>query len=56
MPAQKATVPRAETSDFDQELQYLYERKAAIDAVIASLEEYERYWSVPAPTPQLKTA
>jgi hypothetical protein len=42
--AKKRTVP-VETgrSSYQRELEYLYARKSAIDSLIASLEEYERY-------------
>lgn len=55
MPDDKAATP-PRYSDFRRELQYLYARKDAIDALIESLEEYERYRSVPDPRLQLKTA
>jgi hypothetical protein len=32
-----------EIGDFERQLELLYARKALIDALIASLEEYDRY-------------
>ncbi len=37
------------TREFRKELKYLYDRRAAIDSLIRSLEEYDRYQ----PRPQL---
>lgn len=45
--AKKNPVTFAAIRDFQKELEYLYARKSAIDSLIASLEEYERYRAVP---------
>jgi hypothetical protein len=45
----------AET-DYERQLEYLYARRSAIDALIESLEEYERYRETRPVTAELKTA
>ncbi len=45
-----------ETTDVERELEFLYERRDVINALIASLEEYDRYGSGPGPRQQRKTA
>ena len=55
-PAKKSPVTIDRSKDYARELEYLYARKTAIDSLIASLEEYERYRVTP-PTPgQRKSA
>lgn len=39
------TVTPQETRDVERELDFLYARRDAINALIASLEEYDRYRS-----------
>ncbi len=45
-----------ETRDVEQELDFLYARRDAINALIASLEEYDRYRSTASPRQQLRSA
>ncbi len=45
-----------ETLDIERELEFLYARRDAINALIASLEEYDRHWSGPVPRLQRKLA
>jgi hypothetical protein len=56
MPDSKVDTPPTVSHEFDEELQYLYARKAAVDALIASLEQYRQYQHVPGPRSQRKTA
>jgi len=53
--AKKAS-PLKPVRDYQRELEYLYARKSAIDSLIASLEEYDRYRFVPPSGGQRKTA
>jgi hypothetical protein len=41
--AKKKTVTIDTVRDYQRELEFLYARKSAIDGLIESLEEYERY-------------
>ena len=41
--AKKAPVVMAPVGAYQKELQYLYERRMAIDTLIESLQTYERY-------------
>ncbi|HUB32232.1 MAG TPA: hypothetical protein VMA31_04355 [Bryobacteraceae bacterium] len=50
------TVKPHEIGDFERQLEFLYARREAIDALIASLEEYDRYRCVPDPPQQRKLA
>ena len=45
-----------DTTDVERELEFLYARRDVINALISSLEEYDRYWSGPAPGQQRKSA
>jgi hypothetical protein len=45
----------AET-DYERQLEYLYARRSAIDTLIESLEEYERYRETRPLPVELKTA
>jgi hypothetical protein len=42
--------------DYERQLEYLYARRSAIDALIESLEEYERYRETRPLPAELKTA
>ena len=53
--AKKAPVIIAPVRGFRKELDYLYARRSAIDALIESLEQYDRYRDKVA-RPKLKTA
>jgi hypothetical protein len=46
----------SDRTDVERELEFLYVRRDVIDTLIASLEEYDRYWSGPAPRQQRKSA
>jgi hypothetical protein len=46
----------SDTTDDERELEFLYARRDVINTLIASLEEYDRYWSGPAPRQQRKSA
>jgi hypothetical protein len=50
------SVTPQETGDFERQLEVLYARRAAIDALIASLEEYDRYRSDVEPRQRRKSA
>jgi hypothetical protein len=41
--AKKKAVTIDTVRDYQRELEYLYARKSAIDSLIESLEEYDRY-------------
>jgi hypothetical protein len=41
--AKKTTVTINPVRNYQRELQQLYDRRTAIDSLIASLEEYDRY-------------
>jgi hypothetical protein len=43
-------------ADYERQLEYLYARRSAIDALIESLEEYERHRETRPPSIELKTA
>lgn len=45
MPAKKALSTTSSHRDVQKELEYLYARKSALDALIQSLENYDRYRS-----------
>ena len=54
----KQTPPPSPRSAYREELEYLYARRHAIDTLIESLQQYDRY-RAPAPVkkePQLRTA
>ena len=43
-------------ADYERQLEYLYARRSAIDTLIESLEEYERYRETRPISAELKTA
>jgi hypothetical protein len=43
-------------ADYERQLEHLYARRSAIDALIESLEEYERYRETRERSAELKTA
>jgi hypothetical protein len=43
-------------ADYERQLEYLYARRSAIDALIESLEEYERHRETRQLPAELKTA
>jgi hypothetical protein len=57
LPGKKSTVTLNPVRNYQRELEYLYARRSAIDAVINSLESYDRYRAAaPARVGQRKTA
>ena len=54
--AKKNPVMTETVRDYQREIEYLYARKSTVDSLIASLEEYERYRSVPRVDGERKTA
>jgi cell division protein FtsB len=54
--AKKNPVPLDAVRDYRKELNYLHQRRDAIDALIASLQEYDRYRCLPAKDQRRKTA
>ena len=57
LPQKKAPVVIRSVRNYDRELKSLYARRLALDAVIASLEAYDRHRAVaPAVPLRLKTA
>jgi hypothetical protein len=52
----KAPVNVAQPRGFQKELEHLYARRSAIDALIASLETYDRYRVKPMEDPKQKSA
>ena len=55
--AKKSNVTLNPVRNYDRELDQLYARRSAIDSLIASLEEYDRYRaSAPARLGQRKSA
>jgi hypothetical protein len=55
MLAKKDTSP-SPNHGLRKELDYLHARKSALDALIQSLEDYDRFRSKPSTVPKLKTA
>ena len=56
MLVKKKTPVSASTSAYRQELDYLYARRSAIDSLIESLEEYDRFQEFPTEEGELQTA
>ena len=54
--AKKADFPPAPARVYRKELEYLYARRQAIDTLIESLEEYDRFRGVRSESPNRKTA
>ena len=54
--AKKNAVTIETVRDYQRELEYLYARKTAIDSLIASREEYERFSAAKPDDGQRKTA
>jgi hypothetical protein len=54
--AKKKTVIIDTVRNYERELEHLYARKSAIDSLIASLEEYNRYRTVKQADKQRKSA
>jgi hypothetical protein len=52
----KKTVAIDTARNYERELEHLYARKSAIDSLIESLEDYERYRVTKANNGQRKTA
>jgi hypothetical protein len=53
---QVASESSASEADYERQLKYLYARRSAIDALIESLEEYDRYRETGDRSGVLKTA
>jgi hypothetical protein len=56
MLVKKKTPVSASTGAYRQELDYLYARRSAIDSLIESLEEYDRFREAPTEEGELQTA
>jgi hypothetical protein len=56
MLVKKKTPVSACTGAYRQELDYLYARRSAIDSLIESLEEYDRFREVPTEEGERQTA
>jgi hypothetical protein len=54
--AKQKTPVSASVLAYRQELDYLYARRSAIDSLIESLEEYDRFREVPAEDGERQTA
>ena len=54
--AKKSELPPQPVRDYRRELEYLYARKSAVEAAIASLEVYDRCRTAEPPTMNRKTA
>jgi hypothetical protein len=55
-PEKKSDSTRKPSRDYRRELKYLYARKSAVDAVIESLEAYDRYRAASPKNRRRKTA
>jgi hypothetical protein len=56
MLAKKGSAPTSSARLNRKELKYLYARRMAIDSLIQSLEEYDRFRARPLEDPKRKTA
>jgi hypothetical protein len=56
MLAKNKTLASASASAYRQELDYLYARRSAIDSLIESLEEYDRFREAPTEEGERQTA
>ena len=56
MLAKKKTPVSASTGAYRQELDFLYARRSAIDSLIESLEEYDRFREAPTEEGERQTA
>ena len=56
MLAKKKPPVSASTGAYRQELDYLYARRSAIDSLIESLEDYDRFREAPTEEGELRTA
>jgi hypothetical protein len=54
--AHKPPVPNANDANYRQQLEYLYARRTTIDALIESLQEYDRFRAQRAPDQNRKSA
>jgi hypothetical protein len=54
--AQIPPVPDTSDINYRKQLEYLYKRRATIDALIESLQEYDRFRTQRAPEQNLKLA
>lgn len=54
--ARKPPVPESSDANYRKQLEYLYERRTNIDALIESLREYDRFRAQRAPDQNRKSA